>query len=77
MNVGIGELYWGQAMSQLPSRRHFNYVSAWDMHPQAVDDYFENKGCNGDASYGFDYSKIDAVLARTKTTKKESYESTI
>jgi hypothetical protein len=70
VSVGSGDFYIGHAQSMMPSARHFNYVSAWDMHPQAVDDYFENKSAYGGPSYGFDYSKIDAVLARIKINTK-------
>ena len=41
------------------------------MNPQMVDDYFENMLDAQYGSYAFDYSKVDAVLARALNTNKQ------
>jgi hypothetical protein len=64
-----GDYYFGQGGSQLPSVRHFNFISPRDMSPQMVDDYFENMLDARYGTYAFNYSKVDAVLARAELNK--------
>jgi len=65
-----GDYYSGQANSNLPSRRHFNFVSARDMNAQAVDDFYENVLIANEGTYLFDYSKVDSVLAKIQTVNQ-------